>query len=272
MLRDQAPRFPHTLGLPLVSRPIFPGLVTSVTLTDPTTIQALDDLQTQQQQQQAGADAGAATGTVQPAYVSAFLRQQHSTGVTENGTLLATPEVITDPAEIYNVGTFCQIQRLSRHDAVGDKDESATLLLLAHRRVHLDSVDSVGPPIDVTVSHWKPEASSTATDDAIRALTNEVISTIREIAQVNPLFRENLQFFPMRVDANNPHKLADFCASIAAAGTPADLQQVLEEPDAEQRLHLALVLLHREREVSKLQREISQKVEQVSSCKLRGHN
>ena len=30
----------------------------------------------------------------------------------------------------------------------------------------------------------------------------------------NPLFRENLQFFPMRVDANNPHKLADFCASI----------------------------------------------------------
>lgn len=48
----------------------------------------------------------------------------------------------------------------------------------------------------------------------------------------------------------------------AAAGTPADLQQVLAEPDAEQRLHLALVLLHREREVSKLQREISQKVEE----------
>uniref|UniRef100_A0A7S3P6J3 Lon protease homolog, mitochondrial n=1 Tax=Amphora coffeiformis TaxID=265554 RepID=A0A7S3P6J3_9STRA len=262
VLRDQAPRFPHTLALPLVSRPIFPGLVTSVTLTDPATIAAMEELQVQT----------AETSTHGGAYLSAFLRQQHSTGVTSDGTLLATPEVITDPEEIYSVGTFCQIQRLTRHGNTGDPNNkesassssaSATLLLLAHRRVHLESVDNVGPPIDVTVKHWKAEATTTAAaDDGIRALTNEVISTIREIAQVNPLFRENLQFFPMRVDANNPHKLADFCASIAAAGTPADLQQVLEEPDAEQRLHLALVLLNREREVSKLQREISAKVEE----------
>ena len=265
VLRDQAPRLPHTLALPVVSRPIFPGLVTSITLTDPTTIQAMQEVMEDQKNKG------------QPAYISTFLRQQYSTGVTENGTLLERPEVIKDPAELYNVGTFCQVQRMAHqaspteHDTA--KDESATLLLLAHRRVHLESVDNVGPPIDVTVKHWQPETmtvaaaassndSSTHDNDALRALTNEVISTIREIAQVNPLFRENLQFFPMRVDANNPHKLADFCASIAAAGTPADLQQVLEEPHAEQRLHLALVLLHREREVSKLQREISAKVEQ----------
>ena len=168
VIRDQAPRFPHTLGLPIVSRPIFPGLVTSVTLTDPATIKAIEDLPNSKN----GAE---------PAYVSAFLRQKYSTGVTENGTLLTTPEVITDPAELYSVGTFCQVQRLSRHDG----EDSATLLLLAHRRVHLESVDNVGPPIDVTVQHWKPETTTAATnDDSLRALTNEVISTIREIAQV----------------------------------------------------------------------------------------
>lgn len=31
---DDAPRYPHTLALPLVSRPLFPGVFTSVTISD----------------------------------------------------------------------------------------------------------------------------------------------------------------------------------------------------------------------------------------------
>ncbi|EEC50499.1 predicted protein [Phaeodactylum tricornutum CCAP 1055/1] len=237
---EQAPRFPHTLGLPLVSRPLFPGLVTSVTLTDEATIDAMEALTKNQDQ----------------AYVSCFLRKKNPTGVSEGGVILATPEVITDPSDIYHVGTFAQIQRLTRGD-----ETAATLILLAHRRLDLEYVDKIGPPIDVTVKHWN-RSDYTGADDTIRALSNEIISTIREVAQVNMLFRENLQYFPMRVDANDPFRLADFAASISASGTPEDLQAVLEEKDAEMRLHKALVLLNREREVSKLQQEISQKVEE----------
>jgi Lon-like ATP-dependent protease len=259
-------------ALPIISRPLFPGLVTSITLTDEATIDALDQLTKQQE----------------TAYISCFLRAQYPSGVSEGGVVLSVPEVILDPSDIYHTGTFAQIQRLTRgvpnpkpvdltntsssssgsgkgSDTKKEEDTAATLILLAHRRVNLVSVDDIGPPIDVTVSHW-PRLEYTGVgrtdNDSIRALSNEVISTIREVAQMNVLFRENLQLFPMRFDANDPYKLADFAASITASGTPEDLQSVLEEKDPERRLHKALVLLIREREVSKLQKEISAKVEE----------
>jgi Lon-like ATP-dependent protease len=247
-----------------------------VTLTDEATIDALENL---------------SKGS-SPAYISCFLRRKHPTGVSEGGVIMQSPEIITDPSDLYETGTFAQIQRLTRSSVATPKasrdvrdgveqfpgDEgadhngdhapitkpAATLILLAHRRVDLTSVDQIGPPIDVTVSHW-PRMDNKQQDDTIRALSNEIISTIREVAQVNQLFRENLQFFPMRVDANDPYRLADFAASISAAGSPEDLQAVLEEPDAEHRLSKALVLLNREREVSRLQQEISAKVEEKMS-------
>jgi Lon-like ATP-dependent protease len=254
-------------ALPLVSRPLFPGLITTVTITDPSTIDAFEALQ----------------GKRETPFISCFLRKKHSTGVSEGGVILSTPEVITSPDDIYRTGTFAQIQRLTRgvvapkpsdpSDA-GESDggeetgsssasssSAATLLLLAHRRVDLKSLDEVGPPIDVTVTHW-PRADYTGTNDSIRALSNEILSTIREVAQLSALFRESLQFFPMRVDANDPFRLADFAASISSSGTPDDLQAVLEERDPERRLHKALLLLNREKQVSKLQQEISKKVEE----------
>lgn len=291
---ESAPRVPHTLAIPLVSRPLFPGLITSLTLTDEATIDALEHLSEKPDP-----------------YVSCFLRAKDATGVSEGGVLLAQPEVITDASDIHHTGTFARIQRLTRGISVkpvdlnerdddndqsvhqDDKaeknqqnnnpqdssdddhhhshhssgaDSSATLILLAHRRVDLVSVDEVGPPIDVTVKHWpRAEYTQGGMDDSIRALSNEIISTIREVAQMNTLFRENLQLFPMRFDANDPYKLADFAASITASGTPEELQAVLEEKDPETRLHLALVLLNKEREVSKLQKEISAKVEEKMS-------
>jgi len=253
---DEAPRMPHVLALPVVNRPLFPGVVTTVTLTEPATIDALENLQQDNQN----------------AYISVFLRKKHSTGVSEGGVLLPTPEVIVDPDEIYSVGTFAQIHQLKRgvgslksdQDSDDDKGTATSVLLRAHRRVDLVSVDEIGPPIDVTISHW-PRLDYTGGNDTIRALSNEILSTIREVAQLNPLFRENVQFFTMHLDANDPYRLADFAASVSSAGNPEDLQALLEEKDPEMRLHKALVLLSREREVSKLQQEISAKVEEKLS-------
>ena len=291
---DEAPRMPHVLALPVTNRPLFPGVVTSVTLTEPATIDALEQLQRENDGNNV--------------YISAFLRKKNPTGVSEGGVLLPTPEVITDVSDLYSVGTFVQIHRLTRgvgsgsitpqsngvpgngaftdgasappdgdacpggdpsSPSSGDESSAASLLLLAHRRVNLMSVDSLGPPIDVTISHW-PRLDYTgpmsSPDDTIRALINEILSTIREVAQINPLFRENVQFFSGRLDANDPYRLADFAASVCSAGSsPEDLQAVLEEKDPEMRLHKALVLLSKEREVSKLQQEIQSKVEEKMS-------
>jgi len=267
---DEAPRMPHVMALPVINRPLFPGVITPITITEPATIDAIEALQEAQQQS--------------ASYVSVFLRKKHPNGVSDGGVLLPTPEVITDPSDLYQVGTFAQIQRLtkgvgsikspspfgsdSHHDgdenATDDASAAATVLLLAHRRVDLVSVDELGPPIDATISHW-PRLDYTGSDGTIKALTNEIFSTIREVAQHNPLFRESVQFYSMRLDVNDPYKLADFTASICSVGEPEDLQAVLEEKDPEMRLHKALVLLTKEREVARLQKEISAKVEEKMS-------
>jgi len=294
---DEAPRMPHVLALPVTNRPLFPGVVTSVTLTEPATIDALEQLQRESDGNNV--------------YISAFLRRKNPLGVSDGGVILPTPEVITDASDLYSVGTFAQIHRLTRgvgsgsvppqannvpgsnstsgfpddtsphpdgdpgtgeeHPSSSTNEESpaASVLLLAHRRVNLVGVDSLGPPIDVTISHW-PRLDYTgpmsSPDDTIRALINEILSTIREVAQINPLFRENVQFFSGRLDTNDPYRLADFAASVCSAGSsPEDLQAILEEKDPEMRLHKALVLLSKEREVSKLQQEIQSKVEEKMS-------
>jgi ATP-dependent Lon protease len=255
---DTAPRYPHMIGIPIISRPVFPLMPTSITLKDKSTIEALEALE-------------------DSSYVGIFLRKRNSTGVTDGGVIIDKPEIIKDPSEIFNVGTFAQIHRMTRvgirsksedslNESFADNDTdnevaSISLWLMGHRRIDLNSVDDVGPPTRVKVSHWD-KLEYTKTDDTIRALSNEVLSVIREVAQMNALFRESLQFFPARVDANDPYKLADFVASITKSGTPEELQAVLEEKDAEMRLHKAFVLLIKEREVAKLQQEISSKVEE----------
>jgi Lon-like ATP-dependent protease len=248
---------PHVLALPVANRPLFPGVVTPITLTEPATIDALEALQKDHAN----------------AYISVFLRKTNSTGISEGGVLLPAPEVITDPSELHDVGTFAQLSRLTRNlpspdldheNDEEDKNHAATALLLAHRRVNLVSVEEVGPPISVQISHW-PRLDYTGADDTIRALSNELLNLVREVAQMNPLFRENVQFFSQRLDAHDPYRLADFAASVCSAAKAEDLQALLEEKDPEMRLHQALVLLSKEREVSKLQQEISQKVEEKMS-------
>merc|ERR1711871_1470883 len=76
------------------------------------------------------------------------------------------------------------------------------------------------------------------------------------------------QYFTQRVDIADPFKLADFAASLATAKGP-DPQVALAERDVVKRLRLALDLVSQERELSKLQQEISQQVETKLSSQQR---
>lgn len=68
------------------------------------------------------------------------------------------------------------------------------------------------------------------TSEETKALTQEIIKTIRDIIALNPLYRESIQQMlhqGQRV-VDNPVYLADLGAALTAA-EPADLQQVIEE-------------------------------------------
>ena len=74
---------------------------------------------------------------------------------------------------------------------------------------------------------------------------------------MNPLFKEHFNFYTQKIDIVDPFKLADFAATLSTA-EGAELQDVLEELDAEKRLNKALVLIKKELELGKIQQEIQQ--------------
>ncbi|CAB3244157.1 unnamed protein product [Arctia plantaginis] len=99
--------------------------------------------------------------------------------------------------------------------------------------------------------------------EEVKALTQEVIKTIRDIINLNPLYRESLHHMlaqGQRV-VDNPVYLSDLGAALTGAEA-AELQAVLEEMDIPKRLMMSLSLLKKEYELSKLQQKIGKEVEE----------
>lgn len=98
----------------------------------------------------------------------------------------------------------------------------------------------------------------------IRALTSEIVNVFKDVATLNPLFRDQISDFSVSQSAGNvieePAKLADFAAAVSA-GEIEELQEVLQTMDVEQRLHKALEVLKKELMNARLQSKITKDVE-----------
>ncbi|XP_059197917.1 lon protease homolog, mitochondrial [Centropristis striata] len=99
--------------------------------------------------------------------------------------------------------------------------------------------------------------------EEVKALTAEIVKTIRDIIALNPLYRESvLQMMQagQRV-VDNPIYLSDMGAALTGAESQ-ELQDVLEEINIPKRLYKALSLLKKEYELSKLQQRLGREVEE----------
>ncbi|KAM8889006.1 lon protease homolog, mitochondrial isoform 1-T1 [Synchiropus picturatus] len=99
--------------------------------------------------------------------------------------------------------------------------------------------------------------------EEVKALTAEIVKTIRDIIALNPLYRESvLQMMQagQRV-VDNPIYLSDMGAALTGAESH-ELQDVLEETNIPNRLYKALSLLKKEFELSKLQQRLGREVEE----------
>ncbi|XP_051549346.1 lon protease homolog, mitochondrial-like [Myxocyprinus asiaticus] len=99
--------------------------------------------------------------------------------------------------------------------------------------------------------------------EEVKALTAEIVKTIRDIIALNPLYRESvLQMMQVgqRV-VDNPIYLSDMGAALTGAESH-ELQDVLEETNIPKRLYKALSLLKKEYELSKLQQRLGKEVEE----------
>lgn len=99
--------------------------------------------------------------------------------------------------------------------------------------------------------------------EEVKALTAEIVKTIRDIIALNPLYRESvLQMMQagQRV-VDNPIYLSDMGAALTGAESH-ELQEILEETNIPKRLYKALSLLKKEYELSKLQQRLGREVEE----------
>lgn len=227
---DSTPRPSSVLTIPIPSRPLIPGFVSTVHVSDPKTCEYIQSNVAKGRQ-----------------YAGLFLRA-------DKGKNIDVPELITNLSQVYNVGTFASI-----NSAVKTANGGLQLFIMGHRRLSLNEITTYGPPIMSNVTHWKRNTSVESTP-AIKAYCNEILASVRELIKINPLAQEHLQSFINRVELSDPYKLADFAAAITTA-SGENLQKILKSTDVEERLHLALELLTEERELAKLQRDISKSVE-----------
>lgn len=94
----------------------------------------------------------------------------------------------------------------------------------------------------------------------LKAYAISIISTIKDLLKLNPLFKEELQIFLSHSDFTEPGKLADFAVALTTANRQ-ELQEVLETLPVQDRIDKALVLLKKELDLSRLQNTINQKIE-----------
>jgi len=249
--------------VPLNRRPLMPGVIMPVRITDERLIAEVEEMKDRGQ-----------------AYVGTFLRKSEEAAAEDGGESGAN----WDPSDdMHDMGTFAQVQNIIRIPDVGDAlkegkegeegkerdpDEDtgggATLLLLGHRRLRKTHTVRTDPMV-VRVEHLKESPAQNADDDVLKATANEVIATIKDLLKVNPLAKETLQYFAQRFqDFQDPAKLADLAASMCSADDLA-LQEILDTLDVRDRLSAALVLLKKEVELGKLQADIGRRVEEKIS-------
>lgn len=155
--------------------------------------------------------------------------------------------------DLYSVGVLARILRIIPMEQGG-----AQVVLSMERRILLKQgvEDSKFLKAKIEVV----EDVSDHLSEELKAYSISIITTIKELLKLNPLFKEELQIFLGHSDFTEPGKLADFAVALTTA-TREELQDVLEAFDLQQRIDKALVLLKKELDLSKLQNTINLKIE-----------
>jgi ATP-dependent Lon protease len=91
-----------------------------------------------------------------------------------------------------------------------------------------------------------------------------VVDSIKELVNLNPLYKEGLSLLLDQINVHEPGSLADFAAGMTTA-SGEELQEILCTRSIRKRIERALILLKREVEISKLKVQISKRIEERMS-------
>lgn len=160
--------------------------------------------------------------------------------------------------DLYEVGVAARILRIIPLESGG-----AQVVLNMERRIKIKKAVVTKKTMMATVEyHSDPIADKHS--KMLKAYSISIITTIKELLKLNPLFKEELQIFLGHSDFTEPGKLADFAVALTTA-TREELQDVLETFTIPERIDKALAILKKELDLSKLQSSINQKIEATVS-------
>jgi ATP-dependent Lon protease len=100
--------------------------------------------------------------------------------------------------------------------------------------------------------------------DELKAYTLYIISSLKDLLKLNPIFQEQLKIIVSQISQDKPGLLMDLVASVLMAD-PEKLQAVLETFDLNERAEKLLILLREEIHLSQLQEDIQKQIEEKVS-------
>ncbi len=158
---------------------------------------------------------------------------------------------------LQRVGVAAKILKL-----IHAENESAHILVNSLERFSIEEVHEINDVIFTDVTYFL--STTYSNNPELKAYSMAIISTLKELVQINPLYSEEIKLFLGRTSMDDPARLTDFAANLTNADG-FELQDVLETFDIHRRIDKVLVLLKKELEVSRLQTKISQQIEEKIS-------
>ena len=213
--------------IPISQRPIFPGMMIPLILTGDIMIDSAQEIM----------DSPSKIGGV------VLIKNQH--------------DGMARSEDLYNVGVSIKIIKITPVD-----ERTVQVMLNAIGRFTLKSVAQSEPIIRWNVENYY-EGEFKPTDE-MKAYSMAIISSVKDLIKTNSLFQEELKLFLNRFSVEDPGKLSDFVASMTQAES-GEIQDILETFDVRQRVKKVLILLKKEIELNKLQKKITQQIEEKIS-------
>lgn len=287
--------YPQVMAIPIAKRPLFPGFYKAITVRDPNVIAAVQEMLRRGQpyvgaflfkDESSDKDIIETMDDVHDVGVFAQITSAFPvSGETESLTVvlyphrrikvsqLIPPKTAETPASPV-IDMKEQDTKIST-DQKGASEEKPGDVVASFEEGNAASQPSdVQPyeptaflrdfPVSLVNVNNMIEEKYDKNSPVMRAVTSEIVSVFREVANLNHLFRDQISTFTLTQSAGNVHdepaKLADFAAAVSA-GEVRELQDCLETMNIEERLSKALMVLKKELMNAQLQNKISKDVE-----------
>ncbi|MBN2829604.1 MAG: endopeptidase La [Candidatus Cloacimonetes bacterium] len=220
--------FPKELTIiPLIQRPVFPGLLIPFTFSGDFYLQLIED----------------AENTDEKLLGAVFLRK--------------TAEGDLDDTDLYDVGTVLKIYK------VIPIDENSVQIIAQGMKRFRKVKQTADDPYLVWRVDYIEEVEPVVTPE-IKAYLLEIMNGIKALLNVNPIVQQQIKMLFTQTSYEKPSMFLDMVSNILQSET-YEMQELLESIDIIERAKKLLILIRKEIEVGKIQQEIEKQIEEKMS-------